>query len=495
MSPAEDTLAARLDAALAEAPVIAILRGLRGDDALEVVGALYRAGIRVAEVPLNSPDPFATIALLVREFGQRMLIGAGTVLEVEQVRLLAACGASLCISPNTDPEVIKAALAHGLLPIPGYATPSEAFAALAAGARHLKFFPANGRVDDLKALRVVLPAHARLVAVGGAGAGNASGYLQAGACAIGIGSELFRPGDGGAVVGARAVRLMAALGSACPDGPRLLANPLALVGESPRWDDACATLRWVDPGTRRLLGYAAGQGTLSEQALSMPVSAIALLPDGQLLGAVADGFALIDPRSGQVNPCPPATLAPGTRLNDMAVDARGGCWAGVMHKGLLAGQGAIVYSPHPGAAPRTVARGLGVPNGMAFSADGTTLYMVDTLARTLLAFAVDRDREGLGEPVIVTDFLGLPGKPDGMARTRDGDFWVAMWGGGCIVRIGADGALLKRIDVPAPQVSSIALGPDGTVYVTSSRARLSAAQLAAAPASGGLFACSTGRAP
>src|SRR6218665_1185939 len=118
---------ARLDAALAELPIVAILRGLRSDEAVAVVGALYEAGIRVAEVPLNSPDPFETIALLCRAFGDRMAIGAGTVTDPEQVRRLAACGATICVSPNTDAGVIAEAIRLGLVPLPGCVTPSEAF--------------------------------------------------------------------------------------------------------------------------------------------------------------------------------------------------------------------------------------------------------------------------------------------------------------------------------------------------------------------------------
>ena len=169
----------------------------------------------------------------------------------------------------------------------------------------------------------------------------------------------------------------------------------------------------------------------------------------------------------------------------MAVDGQGGLWAGAMHKGVLATRGAIFHAPAVDAEPVLVAEGLGVPNGMAFPEDGRTLFVIDTLARTLLAWPV-RDH-ALGEPAIVTDFLGLPGKPDGMTIGADGTFWVAMWGGACVAQIAADGATLQLLDVPAPHVSSLCFADDATLFVTTSRMRLSPKALADYPGSGGLF--------
>ena len=136
-------------------------------------------------------------------------------------------------------------------------------------------------------------------------------------------------------------------------------------------------------------------------------------------------------------------------------------------------------------APTRVASGLGVPNGMKLSADGRTLYVVDTLERTLLAYPVDSGK--LGEPVIVSDFLGLPGKPDGMTLAADGTFWVAMWGGGSVVQLAGDGAFLRKIALPAPHVSSLCFASPKRMLVTTSRMRLSPQALSDHPGSGGLF--------
>ena len=146
------SFAEHFDAALRGTRVVAILRGLPTEDAVEVVGCLADAGVRIVEVPLNSPDPLATIDLLCATFGNRLIIGAGTVTRVSEVEAIAARGARICVSPNTDGDVIRAALALGLIPLPGFRTPSEAFAALAAGAQYLKVFPASEALPMLAPL-------------------------------------------------------------------------------------------------------------------------------------------------------------------------------------------------------------------------------------------------------------------------------------------------------------------------------------------------------
>jgi Entner-Doudoroff aldolase len=482
----------RLEQALEAMPIIAILRGLRTDEAIAVVEALFEAGIRVAEVPLNSPDPYTTIRLLVEHFGDRMLLGAGTVIEVAQVPLLAATGASLCVAPNTDVAVIRAAVDAGLLPLPGFQTPSEAFAGLGAGARYLKFFSAAGHTADLAALRAVLPRDARVIAVGGVSVDNVADLCAAGACAFGIGSDLYRPGLSLAAIRERAANAVAMVRrrQGLPVA-ELVCNPLAMIGESPLWRAASQQVVWVDPLAPRLLRAHRLDSEASELALSVPVWSLAALPSGQLGAAVEEGFAIIDETSGRVLGGPAAPMDAGCRFNDMTTDSSGGLWAGAMHRGLLAGRGSLYYAPSIDHPPRQVASGLGVPNGMAFSADQRTLYVIDTLARTLLAYPVDLALGRLGEPIVVTDFMGLPGKPDGMAIAADGSLWVAMWGGGCVVRIGADGALRQQLQVPAPHVSSVCTGPDGTLFATTSRMRMNARQLAEAPGAGGLFAIAT----
>ncbi|MFS2108988.1 2-dehydro-3-deoxy-6-phosphogalactonate aldolase [Sphingomonas sp. Sphisp140] len=471
-----DGAAARLDAALAELPVVAILRGLRTEEAVAVVGALYDAGIRVAEVPLNSPDPFETIALLCRAFGDRMAIGAGTVTEVDQVRRLKACEASLCVSPNADSAIIAEAIRIGVVPVPGCATPTEAFSALAAGARHLKFFPAAGHESDIAALRTVLPNYLKILAVGGVGPANIPALREAGCAGFGIGSDLYRPGRSAEEVGTRAKVLVHAIRHA--PRPRLLANPGAIIGESPVIQRD--TVSWTDPVRRRVYRFAEGQ--VAERETEQPVFGLVPLPDGRIAGTLESAFCTLDGITG-----PTAEIGPGCRFSDLTVDPRGGLWGGVMHKAILAGRGAIFHAASSEAEPRRVAEGLGVPNGMAFSDDGRTLFVIDTLSRTLIAYPADIEAGTLGEPVIVSDFMNVPGKPDGMARAPDGRFFVAMWGGGCIAELAPDGALLRSIPVPAPHLSSAALAGD-TLYVTSSRMRLSPAQLEAFPASGGLFA-------
>jgi Entner-Doudoroff aldolase len=473
---------ARLDATLARVPVVAILRGIRPEEAIGIVEALYAAGIRVAEVPLNSPQPFDTIRALVAHFGERMVLGGGTVVTVEQVTELAACGASLCVSPNTDPDVIRAAVAQGLVPVPGFLTPTEAFAAVAAGARHLKMFPAAGRAGDLAALRSVLPRDVQLVGVGGVNALNGAELAAGGAGAFGIGGELYKPGMTAQEVGARASAMLPYFAPAwLARKATLVCNPEATIGESPQWDRAGKRVLWTDPPGRRLLHP---EGAV---ALEEPLYAIAALPDDSLVGATANCLCSVDPLNGAIVRGPAIALEPGLRLNDIAVDARGGLWVGAMHGGLLAGSGALYHADHPWAQPRKVASRLGVPNGIGFSPDGNILYLVDTLARTLLAYRVDAAAGTLSEPAIVSDFMNIPGKPDGMRVAGDGSLWVAMWGGGCVVQLAPDGALLQQLRLPAPNVSSLCFAPGGKLYVTTSRMRLGPRQLADAPGSGGLF--------
>ncbi|WP_127902845.1 2-dehydro-3-deoxy-6-phosphogalactonate aldolase [Solirhodobacter olei] len=199
--------------------LIAILRGIRPEEAVETGAALITAGITSIEVPLNSPDPLDSIARLAEAFGDRAQIGAGTVLTAAAVADVAAAGGKLIVSPNMDPAVIAETKRHGMESWPGTFTPTECFAALAAGADGLKIFPANlVGPAGLKAIRAVLPPETRIYAVGGAGAENFADWFAAGADGFGIGTALYKPGQSAAETAAKAARITAAYDAARPAG-------------------------------------------------------------------------------------------------------------------------------------------------------------------------------------------------------------------------------------------------------------------------------------
>lgn len=200
-----------LTRALAELPLVAILRGLRPAEAADIGDALVEAGFRILEVPLNSPEPFVSIRLLADRLGNGVLVGAGTVMDPADVARLRDAGGRLVVMPHTDPVVIDAAKTGGMACLPGVATPSEAIAALRAGADGLKLFPAATLGPaSIKAWRAVLPPGVLLLPVGGITPDNMTPWLAAGAAGFGLGTALYRPGATAAEVTAAAGRFVAA---------------------------------------------------------------------------------------------------------------------------------------------------------------------------------------------------------------------------------------------------------------------------------------------
>lgn len=201
----------KLEDALAECPLVAIIRGVKPDEVLDIAEALHSAGVRVVEVPLNSPDPFESISRL-KAYEGRMVWGAGTVLRPGAVDAVAQAGGQIVVSPNTDVGVIRRTVERGLIPMPGFGSASEAFCAIEAGAKYLKLFPASTYgVGHLKALSDVLPPEAVVMPVGGVGPGDMAAWWAAGARGFGLGGSLYKAGLTAAEGHDRAVGAVAAV--------------------------------------------------------------------------------------------------------------------------------------------------------------------------------------------------------------------------------------------------------------------------------------------
>lgn len=182
-----------------QCPLIAIIRGVAPDEALDIGGALVEGGIRIIEVPLNSPEPLKSIEKLASALGEQASIGAGTVLKPQQVHDVRNAGGQLIVSPNMNSAVIRATAEAGMVSCPGIFTPTEAFSALYAGAHTLKLFPAEAATPKVvKAMRAVLPRDVPLVVVGGVGPDSIRAWLEAGANGFGLGSGLYKPGQSAA---------------------------------------------------------------------------------------------------------------------------------------------------------------------------------------------------------------------------------------------------------------------------------------------------------
>jgi len=199
------------DALLTELPLVAILRGVIPARIEGVASVLFEAGIRAIEVPLNSPDPFRSIEILAKKFGDQCLCGAGTVLTTADVDRVVNAGGKLLVTPNTNPAVIARGVEKAMTVMPGFYSPSEGFAAVAAGSRYLKLFPAaSGGIGHLQAMLAVLPKNVPVYAVGGVGAGNMAEWKRAGAAGFGLGSDLFKPDFSDADIAQRARKCVAA---------------------------------------------------------------------------------------------------------------------------------------------------------------------------------------------------------------------------------------------------------------------------------------------
>lgn len=196
-------------------PIVAILRGIKPDEATDAFDALVAAGVTLIEVPLNSPDPLKSIEAMAKKSGDRAIIGAGTVLTEADVSAVKSAGGAMIVSPNTDLFVIRKTKALGMASYPGVFTPTEAFSALSAGADALKFFPAEViGPGGIKAMKAVLPKHVPLLAVGGANESNFKDYFAAGCDGFGIGSNIYKPGMSALEIGRRAEILVAAFKAA-----------------------------------------------------------------------------------------------------------------------------------------------------------------------------------------------------------------------------------------------------------------------------------------
>lgn len=203
-----------IDEAMDQLPLVAILRGVQPDEVVEIGRALYEEGFRCIEVPLNSPDPLTSIRLLAEAMPEDCICGAGTVLSVDDVHAVQQAGGRIIVTPNTDADVIRATVAAGLIAAPGVGSATEAFVAVAAGATHLKLFPASTYgIAHMKALQSVLPKGTKVFAVGGVGAANIGEWQAAGAGGFGIGSELYKAGDSVDTVRAKAQALCRAIGA------------------------------------------------------------------------------------------------------------------------------------------------------------------------------------------------------------------------------------------------------------------------------------------
>jgi 2-dehydro-3-deoxyphosphogalactonate aldolase len=190
---------------LQQCPIIAILRGIKPEEAEAICATLEKAGIAIVEVPLNSPNALMSVSILSQVFGNRMLIGAGTLTDPKQVAEVAAAGGRLIVTPHADTEIVREAKRAGLYAVPGFFNPTEAFALLRVGADAIKLFPSEVLgIPMLRAIQAVLPGDTIVIPVGGVDAQNVVPWMTAGARGVGVGSSIYKPGDDAAIVETKA---------------------------------------------------------------------------------------------------------------------------------------------------------------------------------------------------------------------------------------------------------------------------------------------------
>jgi 2-dehydro-3-deoxyphosphogalactonate aldolase len=224
---------ADFEEAFARCPLVAILRGISPSEAAPVGDALVEAGFALIEVPLNSPDPLESIAILAKRLGSRAVVGAGTVLDVAQVSAVQSAGGRLIVSPNMNTAVIGASVAAGLVSLPGYATVTEAFAAIGAGAHVLKLFPAEATTPAaLRAQLAVIPASTPIIVVGGINVATFGPWGEAGASGFGLGSALYRPRVPASEIAETASRMVAAWKARGSDVRSVVRQHLSVEGDA-----------------------------------------------------------------------------------------------------------------------------------------------------------------------------------------------------------------------------------------------------------------------
>lgn len=271
----------------------------------------------------------------------------------------------------------------------------------------------------------------------------------------------------------------------------LVADARATLGEGPAWDAVRGLVWWVDISGRCVHRFDPRDGSDAAIEVGSPVGMVALRRDGTLLLALADGLATLDPDAAEPHPEPLLALGrpgDGLRCNDGKPDPEGRLWLGRLAMDLAPGAGTLLRID-PGLDVTTRMTGLTIPNGLGWSPDGRTMYYVDSAWGEVRAYPCDPETGLMGDGRRLARLAGDGIVPDGLTVDAEGHLWVALWGGGRVVRVAPDGAIVDRVDLPITRVTSCAFGGDdlGDLYITTAREGASDADLAREPLAGGLF--------